>query len=680
MSESLKNRIFVGLVEDNVDVSRKGKLRIRVKGVFDQIPVEHIPWASPQRSIDGRSFGIPGLGKLVNVIFPNGDLYSPEYLYSENYNSNLIKKLDSLEDDEYVNFVSLLHDHTTQIYKDDESLTFDYYFNQIKITKKKINLELKNNDQTINLGHDDADQDAVLGTNFFKWFDGFMDILMQPTSLVGNYGAPVTKLQLEQKISEYKILRPTFVSNNVKINDNHKIEQRLDREIETISKVNDDTLINGDDIFQESDKKEKNVKEEKTLGETVEEENEKEIKKTRDASAEMVQEEDIADDYLIVKGELEKNNAMADISPKDGPFVTNNENTSTVNGVTGIPDPYEAFFEDYTIDARKGTYKNKNDKREKANENKTVNATHQSPTYGSFSVTSVNEVEQLKSKGYTPGSFNSVSGDINSEPNVSSSNVDFSSDVSSFSDLDYTFKGLRQGLLRKRKKKVNKIVLHWTAGGGSYSGAFNTWNNGNKKNPTGYHIATPWLLESPVRSNSKAKSFDSDVDLYRFYDDVKYYTTHASNSKIDWCSTSIEICNYGPLTKRGNTYYTYMKNIKTGALYPFLKGNKYLNDYVYDHYGTWGDTFLGKKYFQKLTDKQLIKLKEWILAMADLHDIDVNASKPSGGYTKENFFDNTPRQAKDPNASGIFMHIHYKTEGKWDLPPQPELIDMLNSL
>jgi len=221
----LSNKIFVGLVEDNNDKKRKGRVKVRVQGVFNDIDVAHIPWASPFRSLDGKTFSVPALGKIVNVVFPNGNLYEPQYIYCENYNINLQNKLGDLSDDEYKNFIALIFDHRTQVYSDDEALTLDYYDNVIRIKKDNIDIKLKSNKQLLNLGHSNCDQDAVLGTNFFKWMDDFMDTLLIPTTLTGNFGAPILRPQLDQKITEYKALRSTFVSNNVKIVDNGKITQ-----------------------------------------------------------------------------------------------------------------------------------------------------------------------------------------------------------------------------------------------------------------------------------------------------------------------------------------------------------------------------------------------------------------------------------------------------------------------
>lgn len=246
-----ENKIFLGVVEEIYDPQRMGRIKVRVQGAYNDLAIDDIPWASPFRSLDGRTFSIPSIGKAVNVIFPNGNIYAPEYIYSENYNINLQDKLKSISEDEYSNFVALLFDHRTQIYSDDIGLTMDYFDNVIRIKKDSIDLKLKDNNQKVNIGHSDCDQSAVLGTNFFRWFDRFVDTLLQPTSIIANLGGPAVKVQIDALLTEYKSTREQFVSNHVKIIDNNKIVQdaydknRLDNPSRDDQvKVNDTKLLN----------------------------------------------------------------------------------------------------------------------------------------------------------------------------------------------------------------------------------------------------------------------------------------------------------------------------------------------------------------------------------------------------------------------------------------------------
>lgn len=220
----LARDFYVGVVEDNKDPNRKGRIKVKIQTLYHGLSTEDLPYAYPLGSLAGKEFQVPAIGKLVNVLFFSDDLYSPYYIYSENYNINLQNKLQNLSDDEYINFTALLLDDKTQIFSDNTELTLDYYFNKMTVSKSAINLELKDNKQKLNLGSKSADQDAVLGTRFFEWMDQFIDELEKPYSLVDSNGASVMKPAIQNLCSDYHSLRPDFLSKNVKLVDNRNVD------------------------------------------------------------------------------------------------------------------------------------------------------------------------------------------------------------------------------------------------------------------------------------------------------------------------------------------------------------------------------------------------------------------------------------------------------------------------
>lgn len=239
---SLLKNFYVGVVEDNVDPNRKGRIKIRIQTLYHTLNVSDIPYAYPLAGLAGKEFQVPAIGKLVNVLFLSDDLYSPYYIYSENYNENLQRKLKSLSDDEYVDFSALLFDESTQIFIKGNELTIDHLLNKITIDNASINLELKDNKEILNLGSREADQDAVLGTRFFEWMDEFIGELIKPSALMGNSGAPILKTKLDILCKKYQSLRPNFVSNNVKIVDNGEVKI-LKRTPDVINNKNDIDLV-----------------------------------------------------------------------------------------------------------------------------------------------------------------------------------------------------------------------------------------------------------------------------------------------------------------------------------------------------------------------------------------------------------------------------------------------------
>lgn len=230
-SEDLNNKIFVGVVEDNEDPKKIGRVRIRVMNVFDEIPVEDIPWASPWKDLNGNEFNVPDIGKVLSVVFDQGNQYKPEYIYAEHYNVNLQKKLSELSGKPYTSMRALLFDHKTQIYSNDtEGLKIDYKFNNINIVKDSINVNLKDNMSKLNLGTPTANQQAILGNHFLDWFDEFVDNLLGSKAgpFLGNMGAPVVpNPAFIDVLVKYKALKdPTFLSHHVNIVDNEYVDKQ----------------------------------------------------------------------------------------------------------------------------------------------------------------------------------------------------------------------------------------------------------------------------------------------------------------------------------------------------------------------------------------------------------------------------------------------------------------------
>lgn len=221
-------KTYIGIVEDNNDPKKLGRCRIRVIDIFDDIEVVDIPWASPWKDLNGNEFILPEKGKILTVVFDSGNIYKPEYIYAEHYNINLENKLKKLSGDDYTSMRSLMFDHKTQIYSNDkEGLIMDYKFNKINITKSNIDICLKDNYGKINIGDASSDQEAILGTNFLKWFDEFVDNLLGSKGgpYLGNFGSPVVpNPELIQVLVKYKALKqPKFLSKNVFITDNTKV-------------------------------------------------------------------------------------------------------------------------------------------------------------------------------------------------------------------------------------------------------------------------------------------------------------------------------------------------------------------------------------------------------------------------------------------------------------------------
>ena len=220
-----KSRTYIGVVEDNNDPKKLGRCRVRVLDMFDDIPKEDLPWATPWKDVNGNQFILPEVGKVLTVIFDSGNIYKPEYIYAEHFNINLENKLRSLEGSDYTSMRALMFDNKTQIYvNDSEGLKLDHKFNNINIKENQININLKDNFGIINIGDQTANQQALLGNHWLDWFDEFVEILLSGPYL-GNLGALViANPNFVQVLGKYQALRdPVFLSNHVNIVDNNQI-------------------------------------------------------------------------------------------------------------------------------------------------------------------------------------------------------------------------------------------------------------------------------------------------------------------------------------------------------------------------------------------------------------------------------------------------------------------------
>jgi len=234
--EDLEHIDIPGVVMDVADPMKKGRVKVKVLNVYDTLPNDDIPWASPCKSVDGMEFRIPRVGQVVSVNFINSDIYMPEYSMCEHYNLNLQNMLESLSDDEYKKFTAIHFNENTQIYEHDtDGLMLDYKMNRLNIKEDSINLNLKDNNSLLNLGTDDADQEAILGTNFFEWFDTLIASLRGDNGgpYYGNMGSPVVAapdlLQVLVKYESTKDIK--FKSQRVFIVDNNQVNQ-VDRPAE----------------------------------------------------------------------------------------------------------------------------------------------------------------------------------------------------------------------------------------------------------------------------------------------------------------------------------------------------------------------------------------------------------------------------------------------------------------
>ena len=73
---------YVGKIVDNKDPDKKGRCKVKVYGIFDEVPNDDLPWAMPDFNFIGSTMGsfvVPPINTIVRIYFDNNDIYLPHY-------------------------------------------------------------------------------------------------------------------------------------------------------------------------------------------------------------------------------------------------------------------------------------------------------------------------------------------------------------------------------------------------------------------------------------------------------------------------------------------------------------------------------------------------------------------------------------------------------------------------
>lgn len=110
------SREYIGKVIYNEDPTHSGRCKVRVLGLFDDLPDENVPWFTPVTSNifsagGAGSLSVPKLDTFVRVKFSNNDLYSGEYIALQVIDPALINEISADYDGAQV----LLYDVTEEL-------------------------------------------------------------------------------------------------------------------------------------------------------------------------------------------------------------------------------------------------------------------------------------------------------------------------------------------------------------------------------------------------------------------------------------------------------------------------------------------------------------------------------------------------------------------------------------
>lgn len=242
--------------------------------------------------------------------------------------------------------------------------------------------------------------------------------------------------------------------------------------------------------------------------------------------------------------------------------------------------------------------------------------------------------------------------------------VAFSSKLINTSQVKYTNQGTQEiggSIIRsirpnfdsyyyKNKIKKDMIVLHSTAGTLRADMASLTKQDN--------HVSVSYVI---ARSG----------EIYELFDPV-YWSYHLGKGSIGGNkvnsarSIGIELSNYGPLTKHGETFETIYSQLKYTDLSGVEKKSKkdvYCNTSEVDEYTIVDDEFRGYKYFASFTDEQYIALSDLLDYLCKEFDI------PKTFIDEDDRFNVFSSASEAKSYKGICTHVNYRKSGKWDLGP-----------
>ena len=206
----------------------------------------------------------------------------------------------------------------------------------------------------------------------------------------------------------------------------------------------------------------------------------------------------------------------------------------------------------------------------------------------------------------------------------------------------------------KTETKKNMIVLHHTAGNSSGVSTIKMWDNDGRG-----RIATCVVISGKGQSKN---TYDGEIcqafssKYWGYHLGLKQDIFRAKGvpyKSIDPMSIGVEICNWGPLTKKGDKFYNYVNR-----------------EVPIDQVCELDKPYKGRKYYHAYTDAQIESVRQLMLYWGNIYKIDLT-------YREEDMWDISVRGLKGEN--GVYTHNSFRKD-KSDIYPCPRMITMLESL
>lgn len=237
---------------------------------------------------------------------------------------------------------------------------------------------------------------------------------------------------------------------------------------------------------------------------------------------------------------------------------------------------------------------------------------------------------------------------------------DYTSDIYESTDI-YSTQFLDRDEYVSNGDYSNKeyIFLHHTAGWDNPYKTIKSWNTDSRG-----RIGTHFVIGGgSIRGES-----EHDGVVVKCIPD-EYFAYHLGGTKkhgIDFYmhshSVGIELCNFGQLIQRGQSFYTWA-------------GQRVDDNQVCD----LGFEFRGYRYWHKYSDSQLNSLYFLLKHLSFKHDIDLNIGLKTWVSKFEDAAFEFNEKARDGEIKGLLSHTNVRKD-KYDVFPQKEMIELIKSL